>query len=114
MSNSTGPCDLFIYLTFIFKRETVWAGEGQREREIQNLKQALGSGLEPTDSEIMTCDEVGCLTDWATQVPQGLVIYSIVWDLHKLIDEDSTFKTTTVYIMPYGSNPWLDLWTPRY
>ena len=48
-------------------------GEKQRERETQNLKQAPGSelsaqslpdkGLEPTNHEIMTPDEVRCLTD---------------------------------------------------
>ena len=27
------------------------------------------AGLELTDHEIMTWAEVGCLTDWATQVP---------------------------------------------
>ena len=68
-------------LMFMFERQsdTVWAGEGQRERETQNLKQAPGSelsarspthmGLEPTNREIMTWAKVGCLTDWATQVP---------------------------------------------
>ena len=64
---------------FIFEREkeTVWAGEGQREREIQTLRQAPGSELsarvhhmaELKSGEIMTWAEVGHLTDWATQAP---------------------------------------------
>ena len=44
--------DLFIFLklkkflnTFIFERDIAWAGEGQRENETQNLKQAPGSKL---------------------------------------------------------------------
>ena len=31
-------------------------------------------GLEPTNHEIMTWAEVGCLTNWATQVPQDETI----------------------------------------
>ena len=68
---------------FIFERE--WereqaheqVGEGQRERETQNLKQVPGSELSaqnPTRgsnprSKIMTGAETGRLTNWATQVP---------------------------------------------
>ena len=53
-------------------------GEGQRERETQNQKQAPGSdaispepdaGLELTDRKIVTQAEVGRLTDCATQAP---------------------------------------------
>ena len=44
-------------------------GEGQKEKETQNPKQAPGSelsaeldsGLKPTNWEIMTRDEIGCL-----------------------------------------------------
>ena len=52
--------------------------------ETQNLKQALGSelsaqrpdvGLELTNHEIMTCAEVGHLTDWATQMPPQNTLY---------------------------------------
>ena len=48
---------------FIFER-----GEGQRERETEDSKQALTAesplrGLEPTNGEIMTGAEVGGLTD---------------------------------------------------
>ena len=53
-------------------------GEGQRERETQNPKQAPGSwvvstepdvGLELTNREIMTWAEVRRPTNWATQAP---------------------------------------------
>ena len=54
---------------------------GQREREIQNPKQALGS--EPSaqsrtlgsNREIMTRAEVGRLTDRATKVPLPCMVY---------------------------------------
>ena len=56
----------------------MWEGEGHRERETQNPKQAPGSelsepnaGLELMNHEIMTWAEVGCLTDWATYVPRA-------------------------------------------
>ena len=78
---------------FIFEREgerdRVWAGEEQREKETQNLKQAPGSelsaqspvaGLELTDREIMTWAEVGCSTDWAAQVPRLFSVFkSLLW-----------------------------------
>ena len=65
-------------------------GEGQRERETQNPKQAPGSelsaepdtGLELTDREIMTWAEVGLLTDWATQAP--LMSFNIVENLQEI------------------------------
>ena len=70
------------FLTFIYFWETEWAGEGQREGETQNPKQAPGSelsaqspeqaGLELTNREIMTWAEVGSSTNWATQVPHLL------------------------------------------
>ena len=48
--------------------------EEQRERETQNPKQDPGSelsavGLKLTNRKIMTWAKVGCLTDWATQMP---------------------------------------------
>ena len=72
------------FFFYIYFWETEWdkarVGEGQREEETQNPKQAPGSeqevsterdaGLEPTNCEIMTWAEVWRLTDWATQVPQ--------------------------------------------
>ena len=56
------------------------SGEGQRERETLNPKQAPDSelsaepvvGLELTNHAIMTWAEVGCSTDWATQVPLNM------------------------------------------
>ena len=78
---------LAFFFTFIYFGETewdkVWAGEGQSEKETQNLKQAPGSGassIEPdtglklTDCEIMTWAEVRCSTDWATQVPLSGIV----------------------------------------
>ena len=60
-------------------RERVWVGEGQKEKETQNLKQAPGSeqavstepnaGLELTNCEFMAWAKVGRFTDWATQAP---------------------------------------------
>ena len=66
---------------FIFEteRDRAWVGEGQRERETQNLKQAPGSelsaqsptlGLELPNREIMTWAEAGHSADWATQASQ--------------------------------------------
>ena len=70
-------------------------GEGQREKETQNLKQAAGSwaaavstepdaGLELTDREIMTWAEVGRSTDWATRAPLRVMVIKKVtcWDQH--------------------------------
>ena len=75
---------IFVF-TFIYFWETewdkAWAGEGERQKETQNLKQAPGSeqvvstepdvGLKPTNCEIMTWAEVRRSTDWATEAPQG-------------------------------------------
>ena len=62
--------------TYFWERNRVQAGEGQSERETQNLKQAPGSelsaqSLELTNHEIMTWAEVGHSTDWATQAHQS-------------------------------------------
>ena len=69
---------LFLMFLFIFEteRDRAWAGEGQRGRETQNLKEAPGSEMSAqslmrdlnSQTEIMTWAEVGHLTDWATQV----------------------------------------------
>ena len=73
---------LFIWsFLFIFERASEQAGEGQRERETQNPKQAPGSelsaeadtGLEPMSPEIITWAEVTRLADWANEVPHGYV-----------------------------------------
>ena len=37
--------NFFFFLTFIFERDSMQTGEGQRERETQNLKQPAGSEL---------------------------------------------------------------------
>ena len=67
---------MFIYF---WERDKVQAGDGQGERETQNLKQAAGfelsaqslmRGLKLTNCEIMTWAEVRHLTGWATQAPQ--------------------------------------------
>ena len=77
---------MFIYF---WQRERqadrAWVGEGQREGEIQNLKQALSSELRAVSTEphtelelmnhkIMTWAKVGCSTYWATQAPPVLPI----------------------------------------
>ena len=80
---------------FIFKRERerMQAGDGQRERETQNPNEQ-GSRLwavsaEPnaaTSDEIMTCAKVGCLTDWATQVPQAVIFITGYCDHCEVVD----------------------------
>ena len=70
----------FFQRLFIFgtERDRAWTGEGQRERETQNWKQAPGSEPQPRarcgaqthrprDRDLA---EVGRLTDCATQAPQ--------------------------------------------
>ena len=73
------------------EREKARVGEGQREWETQNLKQAPGSsfqaistksedtGLKLGNHEIMPWAEVGRLTDWATQAPQMNSISKSLW-----------------------------------
>ena len=84
---------LFIHSIFIYfwERDRVWAGEEQREKERQNPKQAPGSELSAqslmrgsnSHCEIMTWDEAGCLTDWATQVPLGDFNQNMMWGKDK-------------------------------
>ena len=61
---------MFIYF-WERDRDRAQVGEGKRERETQNLKQAAGSELSAqlTDHKTMTWAEVGRLTNRATQVP---------------------------------------------
>ena len=63
---------MFIYFC---ERERAWSGEEQREKEIEDPKWALywqpDMELELTNLEIMMWAEVGHLTNWAMQVPQG-------------------------------------------
>ena len=57
------------------------AGEGQREGDteleagsgLQAVSTEPAEGLEPTNREIMTQAEVGCLSGQATQAPQDAV-----------------------------------------
>ena len=66
---------------YLFLRETgrAWVGEGQREKETQNLKQASGSelsepdaGLELMNREVTTWAEVGHVTIWTTQASHSI------------------------------------------
>ena len=73
--------ELFIYLIlmFIYFWERDSMSEGRAEREGDTASEVGSSlwavstepnaGLEPMNREIMTWAKVGCLTDWATQVP---------------------------------------------
>ena len=59
-------------------------GEGDTESEAGSGLWAVSTkpdvGLEPTNPEIMTWAEVGCLTDWATQAPQKCTGYMSILD----------------------------------
>ena len=78
-------------------------GEGQRERETQNRKQAPGSepsispepdaGLELTVCEIVTWAEVRLLTDWATQAPQRFFIWTVIANQKVKIKADNKSET---------------------
>lgn len=69
---------------FMFERDrkSMWAGEGQTDRQwIQRRfctnSRKLDVGLERTNREIMTWAQVRCSTNGATQAPQGqLSLYS--------------------------------------
>ena len=73
---------------FIFEteRHRAWTGEGQREGDTESetgsrlwaVSTEPDAGLELMDREIMTWAEVGCLTDWATQVPLILVFLCVL------------------------------------
>ena len=70
---------MFIYL-FVFEgeKDRVWRGGAERQEDTESEPGSrLGAistkpnvGLRATNHEIMTWSEVGCFTDWATQVPQ--------------------------------------------
>ena len=55
--------------------------EGDTESEAGSRLWAVSTmpdvGLEPTNCEIMTRAEVGCLTDWATQAPLILTDFNV-------------------------------------
>ena len=69
------------FSTFIYfwdrERESMNGGGAEREGDTESeagsrlwaVSTQPDTGLEPTNSEIMTWAEVGCSTDWATQVP---------------------------------------------
>ena len=75
---------MFIYFWERERERQSASKEGaEREREIQNPKQAPGSALsaepntelKPTSHEIMSWAEVGRLTDWATQATHDILIF---------------------------------------
>ena len=63
---------------FIFDRENMSEEWAEREEDTESeagsrlwaTNTEPDAGLELMNSEIMTWAEVGCWTDWATQVPQ--------------------------------------------
>ena len=67
-----------ILILFIFERDRVWMGEGQRERETESragsglwaISTERDAGLKPTNYKIMTWAEVGRPNNWATQASQ--------------------------------------------
>ena len=75
---------MFIYY---FEREKEHEQRRGREREGDTDYEAGSSlwavsiepntGLELMDHKIMTWAEVGCLTDWATQAPQLILIFNL-------------------------------------
>ena len=72
----------YILLPFyLFLRERTLAGEGQKEgdrgRKVGSMLTSQPNvGLELPNREIMTWAKFGCLTNWATQVPQDFVATS--------------------------------------
>ena len=70
---------MFIYFE-VERDKSVKGGEAEREghtdSEADSTLRAVSTepdtGLKLTNREIMTWAEVGCLTDWATQMPQYL------------------------------------------
>ena len=71
-----------MYLFILRQKDSVWGGEGQRERKTERIPNSLLAvsaqldvGLEFTNYEIVTWAEVGRLTDWAIQVaPQPFFV----------------------------------------
>ena len=71
---------MFVYFLRERERERRSVSRGGAERGRHRIRSRLrapswavgtepGAGLEPTDCKIMAWAEVGCLTDWAPQVP---------------------------------------------
>ena len=80
------------FCLFIRERVQVREGGRERERERERIPNRLCTqwspnvGLELTNHEIMTCAKVGCLTDWAIQVPPKLMfLLKSVYHLWTLI-----------------------------
>ena len=96
---------IFFLLMFIFERDRVWAGEGQREGDteceagsrLQAVSTEPDAGLEPTDCKIMTWTKVGHVTDRDTQAPQKLYFRNEV--------PESLFAFTTSH-----ENNWVDIY----
>ena len=73
----------FFFFKFIFERETVWLGEGQREGDTESeagsrlraISTEPDLGLKLTNHEIMTWTEVRHLANWATQVPLPCLVW---------------------------------------
>ena len=64
---------LWKLLSLFTLKERAQVGEAQREKERENYQGDSAEpnvGLKPTNCKIMIWAKVGCLTDWATQVPQ--------------------------------------------
>ena len=67
----------FFLIFFISERQSTRGGGAKREGDTQSqsgsrliaVSTECEMGLECTKGKIMTWAEVGCLTDWATQVP---------------------------------------------
>ena len=82
--------EFFFFFLLLFLRDRVrdkaQAGEGHREGDAESeagsrlraVSTEPDMGLEPTHCEIVSWAEVGCLTDWATQVPQNSFCILIV------------------------------------
>ena len=114
------------------ERERARAGEGQSERETQNPKQAPGSELsaqpdtrlKPMNYGVMTWAKVGCLTDWATQVPLSIrtsnTSFTLLGDVYFLFHRETTNSLLSHYhfhlsvlsilahllCLPFGHNSW--------
>ena len=97
LSHLGAPICSFSFLSlFIYFGKRAQIREEQRERERERIPSRLhtvstepNAGLELTNREIMTWAKVGCLTDWATQVPHML----------KLIIEKRLTKTYIIDII---------------
>ena len=85
---------MFVYF---WERQTEKERKGDTESEAGSRLWAVSTepdmGLEPTNCDIMTWAEVGCLTDWATQVPLENTFLSRNWP--------SCFLCLILYLLLY-------------